>query len=224
MNYFKKNLQFLCNKRGLDILVLETEFQISKGHLFNPEINDLIKIAAYFNLPIDVIIKKDLEKYSQLNERNIKLVILDVDGTMTDGGMYFMEDGNQMKRYNTRDGIAIKQAIKKGIMFGIISHGAKLNVVKNRANLLGIQLVYVGNDSKVEVLKNWLNDLKFSPNQVAFIGDDINDIEIMKYVGLSACPANAVNEVKPISDIILNKNGGEGCIREFFDDWLLGVH
>ena len=149
-----------------------------------------------------------------------KLIILDVDGTLTDGGMYFFEDGNQMKKYNSKDGLAIMALIKNGIEFGIISHGRKLKMVQDRADLLGIQRVYVGTDSKVAVLEGWLKEMNISKDQVAFVGDDKNDLEIINYVGFSACPSDALPEVKSACDVILDKAGGRGCVREFIDNWL----
>ncbi|NOQ72683.1 MAG: HAD hydrolase family protein [Crocinitomix sp.] len=185
-----------------------------------PTPDELIRIADYFQLPIDVLLRKDLKLADKSREQKIKLVILDVDGTMTDGGMYFTESGDQMKKYNTKDGMAIKREVRDGIQFGIISHGHKLKMVEDRAQLLDIKHVYVGQDSKTEVLAQWCAELNLKPEEVAFVGDDINDVEIMKAVGLSACPADAVNAVKSISDIILSKGGGAGCVREFLDDWL----
>jgi len=220
MNLYNQNLDYLCNKRKISITEFEHIIYIPKVRIMEPTPDELIRIADYFQLPIDVLLKKNLRLSDKAQEKDIKLVILDVDGTMTDGGMYFTENGDQIKKYNTKDGMAIKRCSKDGLAFGIISHGHKIKMVEDRAHLLDINHVYVGQERKTEVLSRWCVDLGISPENVAFIGDDINDVEIMETVGLSACPADAINSVKSIADVVLTKNGGAGCIREFLDEWL----
>ena len=137
--------------------------------------------------------------------RAIKLLILDVDGVMTDAGMYFTESGDQFKKYNAKDGMAIMALTKSNFHVGIISSGFKLEMVKARAELLGIQHVYVGRDSKLQILNEWCQQLGIQLNEVAIIGDDINDLEVMRNIGFSACPADAVNEVKKQVVELINK-------------------
>ncbi|UKN02210.1 HAD-IIIA family hydrolase [Paracrocinitomix mangrovi] len=204
----------------MSITEFEKSIRIPKVRIIEPTPDELIDIAAYFNMPIDVLVLKDLKKLHQFDDHNIKMLILDVDGTMTDGGMYFTENGDQIKRYNAKDGIAIKALVKKGTKVGIISHGKKFQVIKDRADLLGIEHVYVGSESKLEILNGWLKNLDIKLEEVAYVGDDINDMDIIEAVGLTACPADAVSEVKRKVDIILQKNGGHGCIRELYDEWL----
>ncbi|MDG1658449.1 MAG: HAD hydrolase family protein, partial [Crocinitomicaceae bacterium] len=152
---------------------------------------------------------------------NIKLLILDVDGVMTDGGMYFAESGEQMKKFNTKDGMAIIHLTRNDFQVAIISSGFKGEAVKKRAEMLGIQNCYVGRDSKLEVLKNMCNELSISLEEVAIIGDDINDLEVMRNVGLSFSPKDAVSAVKQQVDVVLSKRGGEGCVREMIDQFIL---
>ena len=116
--------------------------------------------------------------------------------------------------------MAIKGLTKKGFHVGLISHGYKLHVVKSRADLLGIQHVYVGQESKTDVLTKWCSELGIGFNEVAYVGDDVNDIEIMRIVGVSACPKDAVQEVTEVADIILKKKGGKACVREFIDEYI----
>ena len=146
---------------------------------------------------------------------------MDVDGVMTDGGMYFTENGDQIKKYNTKDGMAILHLTKNEFQVAIISSGFKSEMVKTRADLLGIQRCYVGRDPKIEVLNKYCEELKITLENVAIIGDDVNDMEIIKKVGFSASPSDAVNSVKSQVDVVLNKKGGEGCVREFIDAYLL---
>lgn len=220
MTRYNHNLNYLLNQKGISISQFEKMILIPKIKINDPSVTELIQISEYFNLSIDILLKKELDNHQKLKELDIKFLILDVDGTMTDGGMYFTENGDQIKKYNTKDGMAIKRLTKSDFQVGIISHGHKLNLVKNRAELLGIQNVYVGQKDKVEVLEEWLKTYNLNINQVAFIGDDINDLKIMEQVGLSACPSDAVSSIQKTADLILNKEGGKGCVREFIDNYL----
>ena len=153
--------------------------------------------------------------------QKIKLLILDVDGVMTDAGMFFTENGDQFKKYNAKDGMAIMALTKSDFQVGIISSGFKLEMVKARADLLNIQHVYVGRDPKMMILTDWCTKLGISLDEVAIIGDDINDLEVMQQVGFSACPADAVPRIKRQVDLVLQSKGGKGCVREFIDNYLL---
>lgn len=220
MNIYNSNILYLCEKEGISITEFENLIYIPKVRIIDPTPNELVRIAEYFNLPLDVIVLKDLKQTQRFNKNDFKMIVLDVDGTMTNGGMYFAESGDQIKRYNAKDGIAIKQKVKEGMVFGIISHGKKLKVVRDRADLLGIQKVYVGSENKLDILNAWHNELGLNLSQTIFVGDDINDLDIMGAVGMSACPADASPTVKKKADIVLRKKGGEGCIRELVDEWL----
>jgi 3-deoxy-D-manno-octulosonate 8-phosphate phosphatase (KDO 8-P phosphatase) len=153
--------------------------------------------------------------------KNIKLLILDVDGTLTDGGIYIMEDGSQFKKFNSRDGMGIRLLQKAGIEVGIISNGKTTSMVQARADMLGMTRVYVGEAKKMDVLDAWMEEMGISLDQVGMVGDDINDLPVMEKVGLSACPADAVKAVREKADIVLQLKGGEGCVRELIDNYLL---
>lgn len=148
----------------------------------------------------------------------IKLLILDIDGVMTDGGMYYTENGDEFKRFNSKDGLGIQRAITKhGLLVGIISHGHNRNLIERRAELLGINLVYAGKENKLAVLMRWCDELKIGLESAAYIGDDVNDMECMQNVGVAACPADAVEKIRKIAHIVLTRNGGDACVREFID-------
>ena len=151
----------------------------------------------------------------------IKFLILDVDGTLTDGGIYLSDEGKQFKKFNVKDGIGIKKAISQGIEVGIISHSHSSKMIDDRADMLGLKYVYVGQKSKLQVLDQWLNELGLSRNEVAYMGDDINDLEVMKVVGCTACPADSSEEVIKIAHQVMKNNGGAGAVREFIDYHLL---
>ncbi len=151
----------------------------------------------------------------------IRLLVLDVDGTMTDGGVYILDDGRQFKRFDAKDGMGVKLAMNAGIAVGIISHSGSSGMVKERARMLGIEYCYVGQEPKAEVLERWCYDYSFNKSEIAYIGDDVNDLKIMQAVGFSACPSDAVDVIKEQADLVLSKKGGYGAIREFVDNYLL---
>ncbi|MEL7148499.1 MAG: HAD-IIIA family hydrolase [Bacteroidota bacterium] len=154
--------------------------------------------------------------------KKIKLLILDVDGTLTDGGIYITDEGTQFKKYNAKDGYGIMMTQKQGrAEVGIISHSKSAPMVEQRAAMVGIKYVYVGNEPKAQILDQWCQQNNWTKEEVAFIGDDLNDLDIMKEVGITACPADAVKTIRNFVDIPLTKNGGEGCVREFIDEYLL---
>ncbi|MEM7105291.1 MAG: HAD hydrolase family protein [Bacteroidota bacterium] len=152
---------------------------------------------------------------------NIKLLITDVDGVLTDGGIYITENGDELKKFNAKDGRGIIDLGKTGFKVGIISHSANVKLIKSRAKRMRVPLVYAGDEDKLVILKQWCDELDIRLKDVAFIGDDTNDLRVMSEVGVIACPADAHRSVKSIAHIILERKGGEGCVREFIDDYLL---
>ena len=221
MNIYNQNLLNLLDKKGISITEFENIIYIPKIRIMDPGPDELVRIAGYFDISLDTLLKTETKSLDKVIGRNIKLLILDVDGTMTDGGMYFTENGDQLKKYNTKDGMAIRNLTKKDFQVGIISHGHKTKVVQDRADLLGIQNTYVGREDKTGILKEWCKSLNIEMSQVAYIGDDINDTKIMKEVGLSACPSDAVKSIKKIADVVLLRKGGHACVREFIDEFIL---
>ena len=153
----------------------------------------------------------------------IKLLVLDVDGTLTDGGVYIDANGVQSKKFHIRDGMGITLLHEKGILVGIISHSRSQTILDERARMLGIQRVYSGKEPKLEVLALWMTELNLTYEQISYIGDDVNDIEVLEKVGLSACPHDAHVSVVKVVDVVLQRNGGDGCVREFIDRFLLTV-
>lgn len=153
---------------------------------------------------------------------NIKFLALDVDGVLTDGGIYVSENGDLSKKFNVKDGVGIKKALDAGIIVGFISAAKRSeNLTHARAEMLGVQYSYSGKEEKVIVLNKWLSKLKIKTSEVAYIGDDETDLKIIAEVGFSACPADAVDKIKKAVNIVLQKKGGEGCVREFIDTYLV---
>lgn len=153
----------------------------------------------------------------------IKYLIMDVDGTLTDGKIYMGNDGEIMKAFNIKDGCGIHDiAIPYGITPMIIT-GRSSKIVENRCKELNITRLYKGIKDKGEKLKEVVEDI----SEVAYIGDDLNDLSIMSLVkeagGMIGCPADAIDEVKDLADFISKKNGGDGAVREFIE-WLVKQH
>lgn len=155
-----------------------------------------------------------------IDTSKIKMLVLDVDGTLTDGRINVTEEGHQFKQFHARDGLGIRMLIKKGIKVGIVSHSFASGAIEARGKMLGIDYVYTGLEEKDVILENWCKSLKFKMNELAFIGDDLNDIPAMKKVGISACPSDAAVEVINHVDLVLDKKGGAGCVREFIDKYM----
>lgn len=154
---------------------------------------------------------------SKLNE--IKAVVLDVDGVLTDGSIVLMPDGNMSRIMNTKDGYAMQLAVKKGIHLCIIT-GGRDQTVKSRLNGLGITDVYLGSHYKKEDFEDFLYKYDLKPEDVAYMGDDIPDLEVMQMVGLACCPKNAVPEVRDASLYISQVDGGKGCVRDILEQLL----
>lgn len=219
--YLDQNIKGICQKYGLDFYQFLSDFEVE--NVKELTLFDLEAIAEEYELDIQSILFKPLFSKPIFKEKraNMKLLILDVDGVMTDGGMYMMMNGDQMKKFNTKDGRGIIELQKSGVEVAIISSGFYDVAVTKRAEMLGIEHCYVGKRPKLEVLDELRNKLNLEYDEIAMIGDDINDLEIMKLIGFTACPKNAVQEVKNAVDIILQTNGGEGCVRELIDNYLI---
>jgi N-acylneuraminate cytidylyltransferase len=156
-------------------------------------------------------------------ENKIKLFISDVDGVMTDAGMYYSEQGDELKKFNTRDGMGFELLRNAGIKTAIITT-EKTRIVEERAKKLNIDYVNQGlkNKGKLMAIQEICQIEKIELSNVAYIGDDINCIEALNHVGLAACPADAQTRIKEIPGIIiLQKKGGEGVVREFIEDYIL---
>ena len=150
----------------------------------------------------------------QQRAKAIKLAIFDVDGVLTDGRLYFLTDGSEFKTFNTLDGQGIKMLINSGVRTAIIS-GRSTPVVEKRANNLGIQHLYQGREDKLVVLDELLGELGLDYAQVAYLGDDLPDLPVIRRVGLGMAVANAADFVRQHAHGVTEARGGEGAAREF---------
>lgn len=158
----------------------------------------------------------------------IKLFLSDVDGCMTDGGMYYSDKGDEMKRFCVYDGMGMVQLRKAGIKCGIMTSETS-EIVARRAKRLNLDYLYMGvgrqvddvRMTKLEACRQLCDELGIALDDVCFVGDDINDIDLLEAVGTPVCPANARPEVKTIKGIkVLKQYGGHGAIREICDEIL----
>lgn len=146
--------------------------------------------------------------------QSIKLLLTDCDGVLTDGGVYYGENGEVMKRFNIRDGMGVERLRNlAGIETGVVTGEFSPSLVK-RAEKLGIAELHLGAKDKETVVRGILDRLRLSPHEMLYIGDDINDLPAFAIAGLSACPGDAEEAVKAEVDLILSKHGGHGAFRE----------
>ena len=146
--------------------------------------------------------------------KKIKMLITDVDGVLTDGGMYYSEKGEVLKKFNAKDGMGVEILKNNGIKTVFLTR-ENSKIVRLRGKKVKADGIYINISFKERELLKICKKFNVSSNEVAYIGDDINDITIISKVGLSACPNDAVKDVKQKSDYICKLNGGEGVFREF---------
>ena len=151
---------------------------------------------------------------------NIKLFITDIDGVWTDGGMYYDETGNEWKKFNTADSAGVLFLRLLGIPMAIIT-GENTQIVQRRADKLKVENCFLGIKDKVAVAENLLEKYNCKWSEVAYIGDDLNDIKLLEKVGLSACPNSAPEYIKSRVKWVMTKNGGDGVFREFVERYLI---
>ncbi len=151
---------------------------------------------------------------------SIELIVLDVDGTMTDGKIVYTQNGDELKSFSVKDGLAIASWIKLGKKVAIIT-GRSSKIVENRATELGIQHFYQGVHKKKERLEEILKELNLTMDNVASIGDDLNDYTMLSASKYAYVPADASVYVKNIATEVLSSNGGEGAVREMIEKLII---
>lgn len=163
---------------------------------------------------IEMMMKRRLA--SEIEMPEIKLFLTDCDGCLTDAGMYYSEHGDEMKKFNTKDGAGFGLLRQKGILTGIIT-GEDVELNRRRAEKLHLDVIESGIKDKAPVLKKICEKFGVSPENTLYVGDDLPDIGAMEAAGFSACPADAVEEVRAAADYVAKSKGGEGVIRELAD-------
>lgn len=208
--YFVENGAFyITSKKSL----LESHNRIS-GNIKISEMNE----NSFFEIDepsdfeiLEKLMHRNFESKPDFNE--IKMVLTDCDGCLTDGGMYYSEKGDELKKFNTRDGMAFSILKKKKIFTGLIT-GENVELNKRRVEKMQLDIYIPNCKDKYQAIKKICSHYNISKNNVAYVGDDINDIEALRNVGYSCCPSDACEAVKKSVKHILNCKGGEGVIRE----------
>ncbi len=154
-----------------------------------------------------------------MKDNNIKLLILDVDGTLTDGKVYIGEQGEVFKAFDIKDGLGIHSILPQNGIIPVIITGRNSKMLERRCKEIGIEYLYQGVTDKVKKLEELLKELELDFDNCAYMGDDINDLPCMEKTAIVGCPQDAVEPVKRISDYIAQKQGGNGAVREFID-WI----
>lgn len=145
--------------------------------------------------------------------KKIKAFVMDVDGVLTDAGMYYSEKGDELKKFNTRDAQGIELLLKNGFLVAIITK-EKTKLVERRAKKMRIKDVFQGVENKLSCLEEFASANGLTLDEVAYIGDDINDLDVLKSVGLSITVNDAADKIKKVSDYVTKANGGHGAVRE----------
>lgn len=145
--------------------------------------------------------------------KTIKLLLLDVDGVLTDGGIIYNDNGTETKVFNVKDGLGIKLLLDAGVLLGIVT-GRRSNALYSRCKDLGIDIVYDGIANKIDVLDALLDQTGVSAEEVAFIGDDLPDLSLMKKIGLSIAVKDAHQTILDHADMVTSAKGGHGAVRE----------
>lgn len=208
--YLVENGAFYVTRREL---LLESSCRLS-GRIGTYEMPE----ESYFEIdePSDwVIIEQLLKKKNkkQPDFSKIKMLLSDCDGVMTDGGMYYSENGDELKKFNTKDGMGVQLLREKGILFGIIT-GEESELVKRRARKLKACECLTGVKDKLAAYESIKQKYGLKDEEIAYVGDDVNDISVLKAAGVSFCPQNAVEKVKRVAEYATKSSGGEGVLRE----------
>ncbi|MCD7774047.1 MAG: HAD-IIIA family hydrolase [Clostridiales bacterium] len=152
-----------------------------------------------------------------MNTNKIKMLAMDIDGTLTDGKIYTSVQGEIMKAFNVKDGYAIANILPKENILPVIITGRKSKIAAIRAAELNISEIHQGVPDKLSLLKRTAEKYNIEQQEIAYIGDDLNDIDCMIFCGLAACPSDASDQTKKCADYICKLSGGEGAVREFID-------
>ncbi len=158
---------------------------------------------------------KEKNKKLKKKAKKIKLVLTDNDGVLTDTGVYYSENGEELKRFSIRDGMGVERLKNLVNIRTVIITGELSGSVKKRAEKLKIDELYLGAKEKESLLDEILNKNNLKPENIAFIGDDVNDMKLIKIVGLTAAPSDAMQDIREIVDYVCKNKGGNGAFREF---------
>ena len=153
-----------------------------------------------------------------MSNNNLKLIIIDVDGTMTDAGIYYDENGNELKMFCTRDVAAFFVAAKLGIKIMVLT-GRECKATERRMKEMKVEYLFQNVKDKKSFLQDFMSENHLGSNEIGYIGDDLNDLVPMKLVGYKACPADSCKEIKAVCDYVSEVKGGAGAVRDCFENF-----
>jgi 3-deoxy-D-manno-octulosonate 8-phosphate phosphatase (KDO 8-P phosphatase) len=159
-----------------------------------------------------------MENYKQ-KLRKITTLLFDMDGVFTDGIVWLMPDGEQVRTANVKDGYVVQLAVKKGFRVAVFTGGSS-EAVRLRFEALGVRDVYLGSSDKWKVYSEYMQKHGLAPEEVMYMADDIVDLRVLEHVGVSSCPADAADEVKAVCDYVSHRPGGKGCVRDIVEQTL----
>lgn len=216
--YFIENGAFYISSKAA---LIKSQNRIS-GNVKAVEMNEdtFLEIDEPSDWTIIEMLMKKNNIIDSLEVPEIKLFLTDCDGCLTDGGMYYSESGDELKKFNVRDGMGFKMLQDKGIVTGIIT-SETVDLNRRRAEKLKLDILEMGCTDKVKIVKRICEQLGISLSNVCYIGDDINDVELIGLVGYGCTPADAISQAKKNARYVAKAKGGEGVIREVIDTILL---
>ncbi|MDF2447763.1 MAG: 3-deoxy-D-manno-octulosonate 8-phosphate phosphatase [Bacteroidota bacterium] len=159
-----------------------------------------------------------MENFKQKLPR-IKTLLFDVDGVLTNGQVFLLENGEFLRNMNSKDGYALQLAVRKGYRIAMITGGSS-QIVKKALHGLGIQDVFLSQHDKLQCYKDYVNEHNLKEEEILYMGDDLPDYEVMKRVGIATCPFDSATEIKEICLYISSRKGGEGCVRDVVEQVL----
>lgn len=224
------NLGVLRNREGLRPEELARQLQLPLAMVEaweagreEPTLTQLQQLAERYSVALDTLVRAQLElpKAPLPEGEPIKLLVLDVDGTLTDGRLHYSERGDEIKAFNAKDGMAIKRLVRSGVEVAFLTAADTDTLLEKRAGKLLIDRMATGKGPKLEKLERWRTELSLDWKNIAYMGDDLNDLPPLKAVGLSACPADAIAPVRRAVHYVCRTPGGGGCVREFIATYLL---
>lgn len=157
-----------------------------------------------------------MDKTIEKKCKNIKILLTDVDGVLTDGGMYYTNEGDVMKKFHTRDGMGVNLLRRNNILTIIVTK-EKTKIVRQWAKKMNVERIYDGIIQKEQIIDRICSTFNVKTNELAYIGDDVNDLELMKNVGFSATPNDGIKHAREIADYICKVRSGDGVLREVAD-------
>ena len=155
--------------------------------------------------------------------QRIELILSDVDGVLTDGGLFYDQQGSELKKFHVRDGLGIKLWQRAGYRFGLVTARTS-NIVRMRANELGLDLVRQGHENKLPIVEEIIGELGYSAEQLCFIGDDLTDLACLQFAGVGATVSDGATELKDEADLVTSQPGGRGAVRELIEVLLKSQH